>query len=191
MSASNVEMNNEELIAILTKAFKQKGYLYDNTTIEIIPSKDNVFHRTIGTVDPNDGKWSNERLDTYGLGGCYTILIYTRNNEESNGILTHYDNASLKDNRRKLKQLLNEHPEMKDASMKKAVILYPQVYDDEGWLTNDINFLECIIKEGLGDINIEKKEYSTLRQLGDNMFGKVRYNIKDAEWLNSDGRYFF
>lgn len=143
------------------------------------------FYRTKDTVDMNDGKWGDEtaRLNTCGLMGCYGILVYTSHNGENRqGILTHYDPNNVLANGRKLKELIEQHPDMKTATKKKAVILH--AIDDE----IQMNYLEDLLKVKLSvDIEIQKEKVSMEWKEGEDFHGQVLYNVGQAEWFISGG----
>ena len=111
------------------------------------------------TVDMNDGKYSNSRrLMTYGLGGCYAIMIYAKQGDERHGIMTHYSPLNLDDNLKKLEQIAAKHPEIKSLENKKAVILYPERLGEHNRI--NLSHLECGIRCYFGDdTKVTAKEY--------------------------------
>jgi len=154
---------------------------------------DSFVYRDEFTVDMNDGKYieDNGRLKTYGLSGCYATLIYTRNGDKKQGILTHYPPTAISMNISKLRQLVEEHPEMKDADLKRAVILH----EDDSFSPKSIkqynsqvlSMLECGIKVALGnDIEIEKRKYHGPQTAGEG-HREVYLLLKSKSWASFIG----
>ena len=145
------------------------------------------------TVEMNDGKYEEDdgRLKTYGLGGCYATLIYTRGKEKTQGILTHYPPTAIDANLSKLRQLVEEHPEMRDADLKRAVILHEDdSFSPEStrrYNSQVLSLLECGIMEAIGnDAQIEKRKYHRSVSV-DEDHREVHLLLKSKSWTSFIG----
>lgn len=135
------------------------------------------------TVDMDEIKWgdSSAVLNTYGLGGCYAVMVYTSNKGENRqGIMMHYYPISTSDIGKNLEKVLAEHPGMKNADTKKAVIFYS---DMESYNILAQNYLECLLKSRFGKgTEVEKVKYSTKQMFGVPNWGRLYFNVKRGEW---------
>ncbi|MBI4162051.1 MAG: hypothetical protein HY513_00080 [Candidatus Aenigmarchaeota archaeon] len=101
-------------------------------------------------------------LWTYGVGGCWATMIYAQGSGKNHGILTHYSPPHFHVNRYKLRQLGREHPEMKSAQRKGAVILLDDMYDlaDElGYHATKVGVHELAIKDMFGEMEVKVIQY--------------------------------
>ncbi len=146
----------------MTKRLERTLFEFDNSG----SLGNSPFHRDEFTVDMSDGKYveGDGRLKTYGLGGCYVTLIYTERDGEKQGLLTHYPQTATDANVAKLRQLVGERPDMRNAYLKRAVILHEDdSFSPEStkrYNSQVLSMLECGIKAALGDdTQIGKKIY--------------------------------
>lgn len=69
----------------------------------------------------------NRFLKTFALAGCSAVAMFTETDGKRQGILTHYPPIYLDNHTRKILELIGEHPEMAEASVKRGVILHPEL----------------------------------------------------------------
>jgi len=72
----------------------------------------------VSATDPEKIIW------TYGLGGCYGCLVYTENsNGTRNAVLTHYPPTEISQDLAKLRELIGQSVQMKEATTKQTVLV--------------------------------------------------------------------
>jgi hypothetical protein len=101
------------------------------------PGVNNFFERyiegdkNVELVSMNDGKSAEVTPDgeekvifTHGLGGCDATLVYTEHeNGIRNGVLTHYGPTQISNNMARLRELISQNPNIKEATVKLSVIV--------------------------------------------------------------------
>jgi hypothetical protein len=158
------------------------------------PEVNNLFERytkgdkNVELVSMNDGKSVEINPDdeekvifTHGLGGCYATLVYTENeNGTRNGVLTHYAPTQISRNMTRLRELISQHSNMKEAMVKQTVIImgtgeWIQNPETKRWKfepssdgKQQTDAITIAIKAELGgNVEVKFEPYETIRLFGD------------------------
>ena len=129
----------------------------------------------------NDMKYSNSEdiLFTKGLGGCFAIVIYTKNQKFEEGILIHGEPLYIENFFPTIIELLITKT-MKLAEIKKIAIFHIN--------ENQTEFIKKVLKSNLGEnIKIVEIMYSRDIIYGNSFQGEIIYKIKDGIVYHENG----
>lgn len=108
---------------------------------------------------------------TSALGGCYGVVVFTEHqNGKRTTLLTHYSPDNISGNMKKLEELFSAHNDIKNAKIKKAIIMAPGEWQQDPntskWqirakTTDEIIPLTAAIEASLGEsIDVKIEPYS-------------------------------